>query len=163
MSLEVVSSAASSASEADLSSLTDGDMDSIMCEPCDQGSVEVVAPGMCDLCKIRPKKRNQRFCEEDHNIIATIRSTFRQGKGNQEFQAFKLIVKTGGGPLKKMVSDWTAEMMGFGKGSKRPPIDFLQYAQNINIGSNVQVGTDLAWMSVYRFQDHQRWCQPYHL
>ena len=82
-------------------------------------------------------------CHSD--ICVCFRTANNQG---EEAQAIVMMLrKVGGEQLRTCINDWETSLAAYGRGSVRPPFDFMSYAMDLGLSSGLMNNNKSLWMT----------------
>ena len=157
--------AASTVADSDIGQYADG-------EGFEEASLDPVPPshGICDLAAVvrarrkkttcnfecgRPRCAGQIYCSDCHvkNSLAA-RNAIRCGPHAES--VFKDLRATGGAHFKAAVMSYAEECLGFGRGTRAKPFNWMQYERVTSVGTSVNKGDRMIWMSKHRYYKHKK-------
>ena len=101
---------------------------------------------LCNCCEAAPHTRGQRWCMTCHSDIC---GCFRGAKqqGEEAKSRFMMVIKKGGIQVRPIINDWKFSLAAYGRGSVRPPFDFMSYAMDFGLSSGLRNNNKLTWMT----------------
>lgn len=113
---------------------------------------------LCNFECGRARCPNQVHCEDCHGKV-TLAARHAHRAGVQEEKLFKDLRSVGGATFKKVVMNYAEGCLGFGKGARSKPFDWMMYQREVSTGTHVHrssLGVDVS-ASLLQLQKSESW------
>ena len=109
---------------------------------------------LCTYGCQKPRAPSQNCCDDCHTTsTAAGRHAGRQGA--QHVKSYKDMKRIGGPAFKTFLDDFKRDCLGYGRGTRLAPFDYMAYAQNITVSTKVDKGERQAWQTKWFYVDEQ--------